>query len=268
MKRVILIGNSHAASIRLGLKAMAEQVAQRIEMHYFVASSPVFSRLGFDGSTFGALPGTALSNTERSFLVRMNGTDTVDLEDFDEILLVGMFWAGGNEIIPFLRSFAIDRLYETDHSQRLTEPAFAEMLKGCFRADRIESVWTNLRRPKLTLLLRPMPIALVRRLRANQILRESSWSSADIDYRRMRQVLEVQKNLAYRFYSDLGINLMHQPDVTLAPSGLTRNRYCRDQVDKVEGPGGKIDVGHMNEAFGAICLAVYLDQIAPKAADQ
>lgn len=265
MKRVLIVGNSHAGAIKLGWDMLAAQAAERVEVHFFVAPSPIFRRLGAVGSVFGELPGGDLVDEERAFLIRINGDTAVELEAFDEILLVGMFWAGTNEVLPILNSFTVDGLYEISRPQRLTQQAFRDMLLGAFRAAAFDPVWTSLRRPKLTLLLRPMPIELVRSLRVDQIVRKNRWASAKVEYDRMRPVLEIQKRMAHDFYSEHGIALMHQPEDTILPSGLTKDKYCRDRVESLTKPGSKIDIGHMNADFGRFCMTEYLDRIAPTA---
>jgi hypothetical protein len=263
MKRILIMGNSHCSAIKLGWDQISEQAGHRAEIHFFVAPSPIFARLGADGSVFGELPESNLTEEERALLIRLNGTTAVDLETFDEVLLVGMFWAGTNEIVPFLTSFAVDGLYETTSRQRLTVPAFRDMMRGVFSALSLDPIWTDLRRPRLTLLMRPMPVGLVQKIPDEQIQFKNFWTPARIEFDKVRPILEMHKQLAHGFYGDKGIELMHQPEETLLPSGLTRDKYCRDPLDWATEPGKKIDVGHVNAEFGRICMAAYLDRVVP-----
>lgn len=263
MKRVLIVGNSHVAALKTGWDSLAAHYADRLDLAFFVAPAPYFDRLGLTGSLYGNTDPSLLTAAELASLVTLNGQTTVDLARFDHILLVGMVWPGFNEIAPFLKGFAIDGLYQADKPQRLTSAAFTAFYQAVLDLFPAPGLWSTLHRPRVTLMLHPMPAAIIRDVPPDQLAYDCVWTAKSIEVDQMRPLLDHQRSLAARHYARHGIALLPQPTATLTASGLTLNEFCRDRSAFTGKPLRKFDCYHMDSRFGAACLHDYFAQILP-----
>ncbi|MEI6098231.1 MAG: hypothetical protein WCS20_08015 [Alphaproteobacteria bacterium] len=263
MKRVLIVGNSHVAALRSGWETLSASLQDRVDVAFFSAPVPFFDKLGFDAPLYGDVTPNTMTHEHIETLAKINGHTRVDLESFDEILLAGMYWPGRHEITHFLKAFAVDGLYDAEIKQRLTLTAFIEFYQAILEHRAAGGFWSTLRRPNVTLMLSPMPVAIIRQLDAGALLWHEAWASPEIDMDKMRPILDYKSTLAQTYYASRGIDLLPQPATTLTEIGLTKDIYCRDRLDLAGSPDHKFDAYHMNGAFGAICLQAYFDRIMP-----
>ena len=261
MKRVLIVGNSHATALKFGWDAIAATCSDNVTVTFFAAPAPFFDRLGVSGSLYGDTNPGILTAEEVETLLRINGQTTVDLDDFDDILLAGMFWPGVNEIGHYLKAFSIDGLYEVAKPQRLTATAFTEFYTAALATRPPPPFWSTPRHARMTVMLSPMPVALVRLLKSDQMLKNGIWTVADIEVDKMRPLLDYQKTLAATHYANHGIHLLPQPPITLTEAGFTKDAFCRDPLNLADNPDHKFDVHHMNGRYGTLCLHAYFEHI-------
>jgi len=134
MKRVLVVGNSHAGALKLGWAEMAQPWTTELDLQFFAAPGTFFHRMTVtDAGMFGDMQSGALTRQEIDVLQQINGRTSIDLESFDEILLTGMNWAGTDDLVPILSGFSIDRLYEVDNPQRLSVAAFTDFTRALTR---------------------------------------------------------------------------------------------------------------------------------------
>jgi hypothetical protein len=263
VKRVLIVGNSHVAALRSGWETLAASLQDRVDVAFFSAPVPFFDKLGFDAPLYGDVSPNAMTPDQIEFLAKLNGRTRVDLESFDEILLAGMYWPGRNEIAAFLKIFAIDGLYEAAKPQRLTVAAFTELYQAVIEERTVGGLWSTLLRPRVILMLSPMPLSILSQIDPGALLWKEVWASPEIDMDKMRPILDYQRTLAAGLYASRGMTLLPQPAKTLTDIGLTQDIYARDRVSLAGSPNHKFDAYHMNGAFGAICLQSYFDRILP-----
>lgn len=263
MTSILVVGNSHAGALKRGWDTLESQDRRGADLAFFVSPSPIFSRLGFKGTLFGAVEGIDLAPKQLDFLIEMNGKTTIDLAGYDHILLAGMGWPGTDEILSFLTRFAVDGLYEHALPQRLTQRGFDTLLRGAFARVVPDPNWAGTSLPPVTVLLRPMPSERIRVLTSQQIANRGYWAQARIAYDKMRPLLDRQTELAAAYYAEMGLTLLPQPEETRTPSGLTRAQF--EKASSGTSSNGYIDVGHMNRDFGRICMTSFLDHVAAAA---
>ncbi|MGB3313617.1 MAG: hypothetical protein WBB85_04330 [Albidovulum sp.] len=263
MREVLVIGNSHVAALKLGWDMMNPSPAG-VSVRFFSAPGQGFSQLRLrGGSRFGAFKGPATPADLVDKLRRINGNSHVDLESFDDILIVGGVFRP-NAVLSILRDFDVDEAFDMGSSRRLSAAAFCAILHDIAEAGSPWAFWSKLLRPRVTVLPKPRPSETVRTGNIPQddaVLQFLFGTTASVSV-----PLDWHDDACAAALDRRGIGFLRQPKDTVAESGLTFASYSRGslRLNGAEQPAN--DARHMNPDYGRRCLQDYLDHLPQLAA--
>ncbi len=253
MRRILVIGNSHAGAIKLGWDARPRH---DVDVRFLVAPQRSFVQMRLDERLDWALSPDLAPEAHRmhsKILADLNGATRVNLGEFDEVVMVG--WpSGADEAATLANGCQLDDLPDTPlRSTLLSRPvlrAFLADLAGRLRPDR--AFW-NLRGPRLHLLPRPM-------------LAETALGSGYWTYRTVKRLhrqnvsilpwIDQLDDIRRDDLAGIGITYLPQPRETRTPTGMTGAAFLRDDAGHVDPaqPRARGDHIHMNAAFGQLSL--------------
>lgn len=261
-QRVLILGNSHVASVRLGWAQVADQFPQ-CEMQFFAANSTLFNKLQLTSShVFGAHKPALYSEKNLKFLDQVFGARTIDLKTFDHVMLVGR---SSNEV-DFLRQFAgfsIDGLCERPERPRLSQASFAAFASEVARKRLPDQDWHNWDAPKVSFLPSPVP-----QDNCPDEGRYAEWAQFGADPAVGLDYLKAYRACVAQLYAECGITLLSPPDNVFAPSGLTKAEFGGEptRLHPRAGVFKGDDYHHMSPEYGAIVLRHVLPMLGLDAA--
>ena len=256
MIRIAIIGNSHAAAFKNGW-ATAEPRPSHVEIEFFAIAGRKFDMLEpGDDRVLRLAPGIARSSLPGA-LRRINGREDFDLKAFDCVLWIG-------------RRHRLDQV-----AKRLC----AHDIDGVREVEAATDLGRRLQLGRDALAATAMPEAHgAWNHRRCSTCRFTAPAEPGSPERRQRSALGAAGGQSHRRRGRNGClprkprrslrGSRHDPccdsqNSTLAPGGLTLDRFalgsCRLRGDNHE----EADVTHMNAAFGALCIDAFLNQIAP-----
>lgn len=257
MREVLVIGNSHVAALKLGWE-LIDPTPTGISVRFFGAPGQGFSQLRIrDGSRFGAFKGPATPADLADQLRRINGDDHVDLESFDDILIVGGAFRP-NAVLSVLRDYDVDDAFEAGNSRRLSAAAFRATIDDIATTGAPWAFWSKLSRPRVTVLPKPRPSEAIRTgddaPQDDETLAFLSRTTASVSV-----PLDWHDDACAAVSERRGLRFLRQPRTTIAESGLTLTCFSRGslRLNGAEHPGG--DTRHMNPDYGRRCMQDYLD---------
>ena len=253
MKRVLIIGNSHAGAIKLGWDSAPRE---DLAVTFLVAPQRTFVHMRLDPQqNWGLradLPAQELA-THRQILTDLNGLEGVRLTDYDDVVLVG--WpSGADELTSLALTCTMDgHASPLPRSTLLSRPVLHAFLAGLARDLRPPEGFWRTEGPRMYLLPRPTL--------AQTVLGSRYWTYRGL-HKLIRQGLSLQPlidqfdDLRRTDLASIGITYLAQPSATRTPSGLTAAQYLRSDAGHVDPktPRARGDHIHMNAEFGAQSL--------------
>lgn len=266
MKRVLIAGNSHVAALRLGWHSIGSAFEEKVTLSFFAAPGTIFSGLSVaEGSVLRPSPGNSLTAEDLDRLASLNGSTSITLTDYDHILVASVTWAGVDQLIPILKGFSIDSLYQVNKPRRLSLEAFDAFSASLSEIAALPPGWAELSGPEVSFMVRPMPTAEIREVGRTRLPGKRSlgvgWSDAGIETEHMRPVLDRHIATAKARFAADGIHLFAQPDTTRTLAGFTKPDLCRDSLALANSADRAFDPAHMNGEFGRLCLEAFLADI-------
>lgn len=247
MRRICVLGNSHAAAIALGWKEVRDRYAGT-SLTFFALPRDRLGGLKVEG---GALvPDTAELASQ---LGKMTGGDTrVNAESFDAFWLCGL----GFGIRP---SYAVFQNFWAEFEQSdvkrapISNACLAATIAGALRRTLASKLATKLKRiSDHSISIIPSPMASVAALEARDDERYEVLRRLVMD--KHEDAFSTVLQRAYGMLGDGQIRVVLQPSVTLASPLLSHDRYSRGSVRltaEFDQQHPAEDFEHMNALFGA-----------------
>lgn len=257
MNRVLLIGNSHAAAFKTGWTQIFDEYPDT-EMDFFVFQGAMFWNFQFDpvSKDFGVLASGDIKKRFLDMIVKLNGTISVNMSDYDQILVVG-HQNGFRETLKLVYDFSLDGLRENESGPYLSEHALQAFID--------DLACKNIPKWQFEALC-PKPVVYFPAPRLADSLEDDTSALAKHqhgkalvkDPRGLPEALEMLDSAYANILSKKGFFYQTQPPESLGVSGLTRGDLCVGASGHRDGEAFKEgDRSHMNAEYGAICLRKY-----------
>jgi hypothetical protein len=255
--RLLLLGNSHLASLKLGWDEIADQYPG-MECVFFGGPAQWTKHAVLDAGTI-KVTHAPLAKT----LAQVSGgATTVMLADFDAVCVVGMYFGFGEcllnlrrvhtHVMPPLRpnSQLVSRacLKQIIHDSLAGSPAFewASMIK---------------RDHGKPVLLAPTPLSSEARLHNDPFIKPVA-----VQFRGyIADIFDMFKTIARGLTASNDLILVEQPPHTVAFTGFTKSEYSRGSI-RLLGDGiahREEDYTHMNKLYGTEMLPLIFAAAAP-----
>ena len=270
MTRVAIIGTSHVAALKMGWDRIAEQWPG-IDVTFFAAPGKAARTQKLKGRVYGYHRAKPAPD---EIIFGYDGGRTIDLAAFDHVLRVGDT-LGEAELSGILSRYAVDGIsdtgedgaHDTGKPLRLSRAAFDMACASLARASLPNAPWHDWDAPALTFLARPTPSTKCLRVDSDRYDQWRDLAARPDEYLIAREIYYA--HLGHEM-ARVGIGLLRQPDETIAPCGLTDERFGEGAAGMV--PGKALpdeDCVHMNADYGARALRAYLTPLTaqPKAAE-
>ncbi|EBA04255.1 hypothetical protein RB2150_07128 [Rhodobacterales bacterium HTCC2150] len=250
MKRILVIGSSHAGAVKAAWDEM-KQENSTIELDFLVLPWPHLSEFHlYEDMTYGAKAPLAgqkaidLSNT-------INGRETVSLTEYDLVFWVG-YHSPVDALVRLMHNYAIDDVIEHDAPQRLSFILFREILMEFVNNCIPNRIWLDAAK-QTKLVIHLCPIAAETCLAIPQ--NKKNWQIATANSRIFKRILELMmKRLSARL-AHHNIDVVEQPQETLAENGMTKTEFSVGSIRLMNAEAHpEKDFSHMNSAYGRLLL--------------
>lgn len=259
MTRIVIIGNSHVAALKVGWDEIAAEHPD-LDVDFFTAPGRWFRRFRLsEGLRFGLTPEQV---AQPDAILDPSGRAFIELSEADCVVWAGYHWPY-DAVADLLCEYDVDGLRETKASQILSRPAFDAFCASIAEPLVPPPEWRDWRKPQLIVL--PAP------LRSEDCLKNRSGRFRRFHVLAGKSAGAREAFLA--FWDDLaavlarhGIGLVTQPPETMLPSGLTELRFTRGARRILVPDAESEDVTHMNGEYGKLQLRAIFARLAPPAA--
>lgn len=248
--KLLIVGNSHVAAMSQGWEMIASDFPD-IEVSFYGANSTLFRLLAFqDGLNFGIHDRKDYKVRHATFIENMFGSLTVNMAEFDRVLVVGQ---NTNEV-DYLRQFegySIDGRQPREGKPRLSESAFEAFCEGIAMKRMPAPGWQNWTDTKLHWL----PVPIPREDCPLDSERYGVWAryaeeGFGLPY------LGAFRSKVREIYAKAGIEVLDPPAEIYAANGLTKAKFGK-APGKLQGTVTDYtddDFHHMNGEYGAVIL--------------
>ncbi|WP_424927703.1 hypothetical protein [Amaricoccus tamworthensis] len=258
MTRVLILGNSHVAALKLGWESLAKNHSD-VDVQFFAAPCAMFRRIKLDKKGVLGLS-AAHRNDQHSIktLEKLNGTLSVTPGDYDAVIWAGHAWY--RHIVPsFLREFSIDGVRETDAMHRMSETAYKNMCMSLSERFAPGGRWKRYCRDKLW--IAPHPIQSESIIKSTDAEMER-WRQAGAQGKGFRQALDIYFSQFENMLTNRNIGYIGQPEETLSDTGLSKEAFSSGSTRLKGGDKhGDEDYSHMNRDFGEIMIRLIMEKI-------
>lgn len=252
MKRLLFIGNSHLAAVKL---AWDQAPPSGYQTEFFGVPQRAWQRMTLLPDNQFGLPSDSDYKRQRDITVAANGKAAVSLTNRDVVILIGTFSAA-DSMAALLADCDIPDLRETGAPTLLTEPLFASACTALAQSCLPEPGWLNRTDFKLAAMPRPAPAdsVLTSTYPAYQPWHQLARNPTGLPeafalYDAALTTLMAAKSLAY----------IPQPPETRTATQLTPAHFLAPGGGTKPGEDHKRgDHAHMNAAYGAACVAQIL----------
>jgi len=261
MTRVAIIGTSHVAALKMGWDKVADQWPGT-EVTFFAAPGKAARTQKLKGRVYGYHRAKPAPD---EIIFGYDGGRTIDLAAFDHVLRVGDT-LGEADLSDLLSRYAVDGISDEVKPLRMSRAAFDMACAALARASLPNPPWHDWDAPRLTFLARPTPSTKCLRIDSDRYDPWRDLAARPNEYLVAREIYyaHLTQEMAKR-----RIGLLRQPDETIAPCGLTDERFGDGAAGMIEGKAlPDEDCVHMNAEYGALALRAYLAPLTaqPKAA--
>jgi hypothetical protein len=249
-----VVGGSHVSAFR---NAWSENPGRwpGVEAEFFGVPSVVFQRMVVT-EKLQLMPqrqGRAdLRRADLDIARKINGREKADLSGADLVIAVGVPISWDEDLLHILDLNDVDGLRSVGRPQQMSAAAFDAILGALVERSQPAPSWRHeALRDRLIVMQRPLPSqTAVSSARPNFALR-----------RRIAQQPEGVIEALGRYVGGVGkmleaqgIRLFPQPLETIAPEGLTLERFTRGFRRLRDGKVSNWDHIHANATFGTLCL--------------
>lgn len=251
MTRLLVIGNSHAAALKLA-EAEFRSAYPGIETGFFAAPGAVFLRGRVDGS--GRFSTQARDAATLATLARINGGQDCDLNDWDQVLVIGhrLRFPG---VAALLERHDLLEGSRTGKGQMISWALvtatvaaaiddYLRLIVGRFGAAR-----------NVTFFAGPFVAeSIVERAPGYPLARTVA---AYLDHPDMPGIFDWWLSEWEAAVTKAGFGFLRQPDSTLGGPGLTASRFAIPTASDQAPAAARIDHRHMNRDFGFAVLSAF-----------
>ncbi len=244
--RLLLLGNSHLGALKLATKGSEKH--PDVEIGFFGAPAHWTKKADLrDGVISTSHPPLAQKFSEVS-----GGSETVNLNEFDVVALVGMFF-GFSECLREIRrahTYTMPPLKPKSQliSQTCMGQLFEDLLKASAAYEWAEKIRSQFMKPVLIV---PTPLSSETRLQNDAFL-----APVAADFRPIApKLFSMYRERARALAKAAGVTLVEQPDDTMAFPGFTKQHFSRGSLRLLHEAGHEeSDFNHMNQEFGTVLL--------------
>lgn len=256
MRRLLITGNSHAGVLRVAWNALAER-PEGLQIDFLNISAKNFGHMAVSPEgRFGILDESVLATLDLPEYRKIDGAMSCDLRNYSHVLVAGCFF-GTSLILRLIADHRIDLIRERPAGlPRLSQQAYLAFSQA-IALQRLPLARIDSFKPwcKVALFLAPR---LSARILEDPAVSDYLKALAE-DPTGVPEALALTETALQRSVADKGATLFGVPADSLATSGLTRAEFSRDIT--LPTATGLPDYEHMNEAYGALCLAPILDWV-------
>lgn len=253
--RVCIIGNSHAAALRVGLDLVPE-LNEKLTIDFFAAQSDLMREMELRGTVL--VPTSEL--TKRRMSIVSGGKAEIETADYTEFVIVGL----GFNVLDAVNALRQYRLHGfqgkgEEAAPYISRACFAALIESVLRASTAVYFARLLRsasRARIVVIPQPYPSA--------DILKGGIWKQA-AESGLLTYVAQQYEDIARRLAKGLQCEILFQPSGTLLQDGITQAKYSVDSVRlgadmSIKHPPG--EASHMNAAYGAELLKQYEEMVS------
>lgn len=255
MKQLLILGSSHVAALKQAAQGFDAQ-AQGIELSFFAMAAPNF-RLGRVGKR-GVFTPNWRTRADRDFIERVNGGRTVDLSDFDHVLVVGFRFSLG-DLAWLLLEHDILEGTDTGKSQKCSEN-FAQACIDHLVARELALV-TNCLGPDRNYILTDAPYPAISIGERADSYAPASALSAFMAHPDAPVLFDYWQQAVAEAVQAAGYRWLPQPEDTVAGPFATKADFTRNAAHIGGGDFGNADHRHMNADFGLQILQAVTTKI-------
>jgi hypothetical protein len=263
MKRLLLFGNSHLSSLRLGWDDVATQHSS-YQCIFFGAPAMWSKHAQLEGGTI-----TISSKMLADKVARLSGRKSVTLADYDVIGIVGMFFGFAACVKELRRVHIYGMVPQKPDSQIISRACLRTMFHHILKSSP-GFEWANKikRASHKPVLLIPTPFSSETRLEVDEHIRPV----AQHFRKSIPNVFGIYEEVERSVASSAGLIIVEPPPETIAFSGFTKAEFSRGSArlldQQAKHPAE--DYTHMNSSYGAKMLAQIFkaaDQLQPESED-
>jgi hypothetical protein len=255
MTRVLIIGNSHSAALRMAWNDLADRYPG-VDLTFFVVGGRPFAAFDLDDQgIFRCVDATSVSREQLSKIRALNDGVSADCNQADHVLLIGKNY-GEATIAQICQQWDIDGFTGSGKNQKLSKSAFHAFCRANAESRLPGRHWSALE-ATVTFAGAPFPSASLKDARSilgaarpwiGLMDRPEGYAEASIAYGELFTSLLGSRSIGFA----------PQPPETLTEEGFTLPEYLRKAPAKHMRDGEATDdYRHMNEAFGTIRLEAY-----------
>ena len=241
MKRLLVVGTSHAGALKIAHDAEPSVLSDGFDVDFFALPIPSFVRAQIRRNGEFALvdKGPHVARFKKTAM-KLNGRTGVQLRDYDHVVVVGL-GSIAPEYLNLAQEVSIDGLRETEGEFRLSLPAH-----HAFVTDMLERSWRRFdttRAPDVAFWQVAPPRPSGSTTAPDGVTKDE----------RLRDVLDDMLEANHRIAQEKGLRPIPQPKETITSSGQTHARFATG-ARRLSGEVRPDDFTHMNGEYGAHVL--------------
>jgi hypothetical protein len=258
VKKVTVVGNSHIGALKTAWMELS-RLYEGIEFDFFGMPGPASLKLRFLGGSVLGLPlNGECSEYEIDICRKLNSATSIDLADSDCIVYAGFEWRA-EVIAQLIGMYDIEGIVETDAMRLMSAEAFASICRHTASKLPVCPDWSGWNGAPVHLLARPMPSELI--LKSSR-RKDRVWFPLGEKGAHARNAFDIFKQEISRAIDSKGLDIIFQPDFSLADFYLTKERFSTGSLKFVNNDRHpQNEFVHMNASFGEISIRNVLENV-------
>lgn len=257
-RRVLLIGNSHLAAIKLGWDSIAAEHPE-IACRFFGATQRGISKID-DLVLDGDVLALASNRVARKSLRTFGGTGSIKLSDFDVIGFVGLQFGIIKQLL-LLRHFRSYTMPPLTSTHLISKACLRQTIRDrleCTLAPRLMRIIKSVTPAMLVLIPAPLP--------SEGMFRREPWTNFDRNQlcACIGEIYELYREVSKDIVAGIGARLVLQPPPTMATPGLSRADLAQGAArlrTGFEATHHEDNLGHMNGEYGADVMKTFIEVV-------
>ncbi|MEN8839542.1 MAG: hypothetical protein ABF254_05600 [Octadecabacter sp.] len=255
MTRIAIVGNSHVAALKMGWDVI-EKDYPHLDIVFFASVGKAAQDRQMKGKIYGFL---TPKPSPHEIIFGNHSERSINLAEFDHVLRVAER-RKESLLSVVLENTVVDGWPKDGRDHHMSRSAFEALVDHTAKKQLISPDWRNWSTPKVTSCPAPYPDErCVNHARPARIARWRVLAKRPDEMLWLREMY-IEKHRAWN--AKYNIDLLMQPEETLAKNGLTKKSYSegsfRMDANKMETSEEHI---HMNGEFGIVMLKKYFTQI-------